>query len=347
MTPYALECINLSKAFGQLSVLEDVTFGVEAGQLTALLGPSGCGKTTLLRLIAGFEQPDSGVIIINGRVVADQQREVPAEQRRVGMVFQEYALFQHLDVAGNIAFGLRGSPRQKQARASELLALVGLTGLEKRMPYELSGGQQQRVALARALAPRPEILLLDEPFSNLDAALRIQLRAEVKAILKSTGTTCIFVTHDQEEALSFADQVAVMLGGRILQVAPPQQIYHHPASLEVAEFVGESNRLTGHASGGTVTCLLGEVSTASPMRGPVDVLIRPEALSLHPANGQQPHGHITWREFYGHDQRLGVVLSDGTSLVVRLGPEDAFEVGQEVSIRLAAPAMIFPRHAGD
>lgn len=335
-----LEITHLSKAYNSTMVLDDVSLSVRAGQIMALLGPSGCGKTTTLRLIAGFEWPDSGTISINGRVVAsDTVRAVP-EERRVGMVFQEYALFPHLSVADNIAFGLKDSSREKQARVSELLALAALPDVGKRMPYELSGGQQQRIALARALAPRPDILLLDEPFSNLDAALRGQVRSEVRSILKQSGITCVFVTHDQEEALSLADEVAVMLAGRIAQVATPQVLYHHPATPEVAAFVGEANFLPGEASGATVECVLGTLELDQPARGPVTILVRPEWLRLN--HQRSPvKAAVEWREFYGHDQRIGVRLPDGTALVVRSEPGDDYAAGESVAVSVREKVRAF------
>lgn len=338
--PYALECTNITKTFGNTPALENATLRVRSGSLTALLGPSGCGKTTLLRLIAGFEQPASGSITITGQKVADEQIMLPAEKRRVGMVFQEYALFQHLSVAQNIAFGLKGSTSEKVARIQAMLDLVGLTGFEARMPHELSGGQQQRIALARALAPQPDILLLDEPFSNLDAALRAQVRAEVKAILRASGTTCIFVTHDQEEALSLADEVAVMQEGVILQVAPPHRLYHEPANRAVAEFVGESNFLKGIATGTLAECELGIIPLQNTITGPVEILIRPENLKLSPANGNA-NAQITWREFYGHDQRVGLQLTNGCQLTARLGPTDDFAPEQQIMVEIERPALAF------
>lgn len=337
-----LEIVNLSKSYNNTPVLRDVSLSVRAGQIMALLGPSGCGKTTTLRLIAGFEWPDSGTIIINRRVVASDTVRVVPEERRVGMVFQEYALFPHLSVADNIAFGLKGSRREKQARVSELLALAALPDVGERMPYELSGGQQQRIALARALAPQPDILLLDEPFSNLDAALRGQVRAEVRSILKQSGITCVFVTHDQEEALSLADEVAVMLAGRVAQVAKPQHLYLHPASQEVAAFVGEANFLPGEASGEMVECSLGTLELAQPAHGPVTILIRPEWLRL---NHQQSHvkAAVEWREFYGHDQRIGIRLPDGTALVVRSEPGDDYTAGESVAVGVQGKVRAFPQ----
>lgn len=339
---FALECTNISKTFDQTIALHDVNLCIKTGSLTALLGPSGCGKTTLLRLIAGFEKPDWGEIRINGQVVAGQQVMLPAEQRHVGMVFQEYALFQHMNVAQNIAFGLKGPAEAKQARTREMLHLIGLDGFERRMPHELSGGQQQRVALARALAPQPEILLLDEPFSNLDAALRAQVRTEVKAILRESQITSIFVTHDQEEALSLADEVAVMAEGQILQIASPKTLYLQPAHREVAAFVGESHFIPARASGRTATCELGTVALQQPLHGPVELMIRPESFALRAVENGSGNAQITWREFYGHDQRVGVQLDTGRQLTVRLGPDADFEPGQAVLLALAHPVVAYP-----
>jgi iron(III) transport system ATP-binding protein len=336
-----LEISHLAKAFQQTPVLRDVSLSVRAGQITALLGPSGCGKTTTLRLIAGFEFPDSGTITINGRVVASSTVRAAAEERRVGMVFQEYALFPHLNVADNVAFGLKGSKNEKAARVTEMLHLVALPDVGQRMPYELSGGQQQRIALARALAPQPDILLLDEPFSNLDVTLRGQMRVEVRSILKQAGITCVFVTHDQEEALSFADEVAVMLSGRVAQAASPQHLYHHPATKEVAAFVGESNFLSGVAQGETVECSLGRLPLDKSAHGSVIILIRPEWLRLNEPNAQTD-ATIAWREFYGHDQRIGIQLADGTRLVMRSASEDDYVVGESVRVSVSRAVQAFP-----
>ena len=215
--PIALRCDGLSKAFGDAAAVDDASFHVTAGTVLALLGPSGCGKTTTLRLIAGLDRPDAGTIVLGGSEVQGPDVSVPPERRRVGLVFQDYALFPHLDVRANVGFGL-SRRNGRAARVAETLELVGLSALASRMPHELSGGQQQRVALARALAPNPRVVLLDEPFSNLDAALRNDLRNDVRRVLRESGTTAVFVTHDQEEALSLADQVAVMIDGRVLQV---------------------------------------------------------------------------------------------------------------------------------
>ncbi len=244
MSTTTVHCDHIRKLFSRTPAVHDVSLSVIGGEVLALLGPSGCGKTTTMRLIAGFERPDSGTIMIGDRLVVGPQLFVPPEQRQVGMVFQNYALFPHLSVADNVAYGL-ARKENRQARMREVLDLVGLNGMERRMPHELSGGQQQRVALARALAPRPQVLLLDEPFSGLDAGLRDQVRGEVARILRESGATVIVVTHNQDEAFFLGDRVAVMNAGVIEQVAPPEELYLAPATRFVAEFMGAAFFLTG------------------------------------------------------------------------------------------------------
>lgn len=277
----AFRTLALTKRFGDVTAVDCVDLDVRRGEFLSVLGPSGCGKTTLLRLVAGFERPDSGGIEIGGRVVAGPRRHLPPEERRIGMVFQESALFPHLDVAGNIGFGL--ARRDRQRRIAELVALVGLAGLQRRMPHELSGGQQQRVALARALAPHPALILLDEPFSSLDATLRSQLRGDVREILRSAGATTLFVTHDQGEALEISDRVAVMRAGRIEQVSTPDELYLRPVNRFVAGFVGEANLLPGEVRHGEVQTLVGRFraghgALADGVRA--EVLLRPEQLHM-------------------------------------------------------------------
>lgn len=339
--PNALECLNLSKTFTQTPVINDLSLSIEKGAFLTLLGPSGCGKTTTLRLIAGFEQPDQGEIRIAGESVATPRHSLAPEKRRVGMVFQDYALFPHINVAKNIAFGLQGDSKTKQKRADEMLELVDLSGLGKRMPYELSGGQQQRVALARALAPDPAILLLDEPFSNLDTALRAQVRAQVRSILQQADSTAIFVTHDQEEALSLSDKVAVLFDGHLAQLDSPTRLYHHPANSAVAAFIGEANLLSGQANGQTVDCAMGQLTLQQAQNGVVEVLIRPENIHLSD-NGTAPNATVQWREFYGHDQRIGILLNNGTALIARSDAEQQVTPGQSVYAFINQAVQAFP-----
>lgn len=312
-------CDNLNKSFSGIPIVKNFSLTVESGAILALLGPSGCGKTTTLRLIAGFERLDSGRIEIAGQVVDDGRRHIPPEKRRVGMVFQDYAIFPHLSVADNVAFGL-GRGADIPARIAEMMALVGLPNQDDMMPHELSGGQQQRVALARALAPEPVILLLDEPFSNLDTSLRSQVRVEVRDLLKQTQATAIFVTHDQEEALFIGDKVAVMNEGRLEQVGTPEEIFHRPASRFVAAFMGETDFITGCITADGVETILGIIpNQGSGLIGStVDVVVRPDDMKLLPVNQENgleevvENGRIIDRRFLGIAYLYTISLSDGT-----------------------------------
>jgi iron(III) transport system ATP-binding protein len=280
-----IELHNLSKEFAGHSAVRDLSLGVVRGEVLALLGPSGCGKTTTLRLIAGLEAPDSGEIFLDGRCVAGPQTWSPPERRRVGMVFQDFALFPHLTVAANIAFPLHHAPvEHRRARVAEMLRLVSMDGLADRYPHQLSGGQQQRVALARALAAEPAVVLLDEPFSNLDADLRAQMRLQVRSILKQVGTTAVFVTHDQEEALYMGDRVAVLHAGRLEQVAAPEELYLAPASRFVAEFMGAAFFLPATITPSGLETEIGFVPQPVALRPGtrVEVAVRPDDLTLVP-----------------------------------------------------------------
>jgi iron(III) transport system ATP-binding protein len=342
MPNLVLRCTGLAKRFADVVVVDGFELEVDDGELVCLLGPSGCGKTTALRLIAGLERPDAGTVEVAGRRVAGPGTWVPPERRRVGMVFQDWALFPHLDVRDNVAFGLDGETR---TRVEEMLGLARLTGLEDRMPNELSGGQQQRVAVARALAPSPDVLLLDEPFSNLDAQLRAEVRAEVRQVLRSTGTTAVFVTHDQEEALSMADRVAVMIAGRIRRSGTPYEVYDDPAEATVARLLGQTNLLRARIAGGVAMTALGNLAVSETADGAAEILVRPESLraTRDPAGGAR----IVHTEFYGHDQLVRCLLRDGTELDVRLmGPHPELEVGAVVRLDVIGGSRVLSQDDG-
>ncbi|MBA2278336.1 MAG: ABC transporter ATP-binding protein [Chloroflexia bacterium] len=339
----AVRCVGLEKRFGPIEVVRGVDLDAERGRLLALLGPSGCGKTTTLRLMAGLETLDAGTVEIAGRLVAGPGRDEPPERRRVGMVFQDYALFPHLSVARNVAFGLARRHETKR-RMREVLDLVGLADFAERMPHELSGGQQQRVALARALAPNPAVVLLDEPFSNLDPELRLTVRREVRQILADAGATAILVTHDQEEALSLADRIAVMWDGRIIQTANPEELYHRPVDRRVAAFVGDAQFLPGEARGRRVDTVLGPLPLAGQAEGAVDVLLRPETIRLALAPEADPtNAQVTNREFFGHHQSLTVQLDAGGALRARLGSYGGIRRGDRVQVSVRGAVLAFPR----
>jgi iron(III) transport system ATP-binding protein len=331
----AIRMRQVERWFGPIQALAGVDLDVPVGSLLTLLGPSGSGKTTALRLIAGFDRPDRGTIEINGTTMVGPATFVPPEGRSVGMVFQDYALFPHLTVRRNAGYGVAKS--QRPTRVREVLELVGLDGKADRLPHELSGGEQQRVALARALAPDPAVILLDEPFSNLDAALRARVRGEVAEILRRSGTTAIFVTHDQEEALSLSDVVAIMRDGCVIQTGTPAELYHQPADPWVASFLGDADFLSGRANAGVVETSVG--TFASEHQGAVTVMIRPEAVTLRPASDGA--AVVQRREFFGHDQLVTVGLPDGSILRARLGPMPLYQPGDHVEISVEQ-ASTFP-----
>ncbi|TQN42215.1 iron(III) transport system ATP-binding protein [Blastococcus colisei] len=341
----SLTVTALTKAFGTTPVLTGVDLHVPGGSFTALLGPSGCGKTTLLRLIAGFDDPDSGTVALGDRVVAGEGRSVAARRRGIGFVPQEGGLFPHLTVAGNISFGLPRRQRRDGGRVRELLQLVGLdTVLADRSPHQLSGGQQQRVALARALAPAPSLVLLDEPFSSLDAGLREETRLAVSSALEATGATAVLVTHDQAEALSMADQVAVLRDGRLVQLTDPRTLYRSPRDLDVATFVGEAVVLDADVHGGTAHCALGAVPCQGAVAdGPARVLLRPEQLRLStPGRAGAVVARVRSVDFYGHDSRVWLALPDGGTVSARLDGADLPSVGDDVAVTVRGTALAFP-----
>jgi iron(III) transport system ATP-binding protein len=329
MTATMIRVERVSKSFGSVRAARDVTLEIGRGEFVALLGPSGCGKTTLLRLIAGFEAPDSGTVRIGDAVVAGGVW-VPPERRHVGMVFQDYALFPHLTVARNVGYGL--SRGRRTARVAEALALVGLADHGDRYPHELSGGQQQRVALARALAPEPAVVLLDEPWSNIDPVLRSSMRDELAAILRATGVTVLLVTHEQEEAFSLADRVALMRDGTIVQTGAPEEIYYGPATRWAAEFVGAANVLPGRLGDGLVETLVGRFPAPNGDEpGDVQVLVRPELLVL--AVDPAGEGEVVCREFRGHDVFYRVRLPDGTTVCSQRPSNESIPLGARVALR--------------
>ncbi|MFG2760902.1 ABC transporter ATP-binding protein [Streptomyces wuyuanensis] len=345
-----LQVSGVVKAYGQgATVLDGLDLTVPGGSLAAVLGPSGCGKTTLLRVIAGFLRADGGTVTVAGRALAGPRVHLPPERRRIGMVPQEGALFPHLSVARNIAFGLTGTHRKERGRrVDEMLDLVGLAGYGDRMPHELSGGQQQRVALARALAPEPDLVLLDEPFSALDSGLRGTVRAEVRAVLKASGATALLVTHDQQEALSTADVVAVLRDGRVAQCAAPDELYGRPADPWVAAFVGDAVFVTGTAEKNTATTSLGRIPLAAVPPGLREglVLLRPEQLRLTDPASATAQATVTDVRFFGHDSMVTVAV-DGQDepidirtpgpLQVRPGGRVGLQVTGEATLHASRP----------
>ncbi|MBP6017107.1 MAG: ABC transporter ATP-binding protein [Candidatus Promineofilum sp.] len=335
--PVALRCRGLVKHFAQQPVVRGVSFVVAPGDILVLVGPSGCGKTTTLRLLAGFERLDSGLIEIDGRIVADDERHLPPERRRVGMVFQDYALFPHLTVGQNVGFAL-GKSQPDRERISQLLTFVGLPGQEQKMPHELSGGEQQRVSLARALSTRPAILLLDEPFSNLDASLRAEMRSEVRSLLKSSGTTAVFVTHDQEEALLLGDQVGVMRDGQLEQIGTPEDIFHRPQTRFVAEFLGQTRFMHGLVAADGISCVLGHLSrrASSPVGSEVEIALRPDDVTF--AADEDGDGRVLSRRFTGISYLYQIGLPDGT-IVQSLQPHEMrVKEGTAVRVHFTAEA---------
>jgi iron(III) transport system ATP-binding protein len=333
---------GVSRSFGEVRAVQSVDLVVPNDSVTAVLGPSGCGKTTLLRLVAGFLAPDDGTIAFGDEVVADRDRCSQPQRRRVGYVPQEGALFPHLDVAANIAFGLPRA-RRRSARVGEMLDLVELpASYASRHPHELSGGQQQRVALARALAPGPTVVLLDEPFSSLDASLRASTGRAVVRALRVAGATAVLVTHDQDEALSLADQVAVMREGRVVQAAPPREVYRTPVDAGVARFVGGAAVLPATIRAGRAVTVLGEVDVVGdPPDGQVEVLVRPEQVRLD-VDGAFAKARVDEVAYYGHDAAVTLtVLPDGPVLVGRTGGWDVPVPGATVTVAVSGPVVVF------
>jgi putative spermidine/putrescine transport system ATP-binding protein len=345
---------NLNRAFGATKALDGLSIEMAPGELVALLGPSGCGKTTALRIVAGFETADTGSVVVDGKDIS----HVPANRRDMGMVFQSYSLFPNMNALDNVGFGLRMrkmGPAARRKRADELLDMVGLSDQARQYPHQLSGGQQQRVALARALAIEPRVLLLDEPLSALDAKVRLQLREQIRTLQQRLGTTTLFVTHDQEEALSMADRVGVMRQGRLEQIAAPDELYDHPATAFVAEFVGVMNRVPGEMAASGMVTVLGATCPVqghggedggqeTPDAGPVDVLIRPEGLTMQVA--ENGNGIVTTRTFLGSVTRVAVMLSGDVTVQIDKPSSEAAALAPGTSVSVTVPpepVLIAPR----
>ncbi|MDB2223869.1 ABC transporter ATP-binding protein [Halorubrum ezzemoulense] len=348
-----LSLSEVTKAFGPETAVDDVSLDVRSGELLTFLGPSGCGKTTTLRTIAGLEEPTEGQITLGDEVVAGDGSFVPPERRDVGIVFQNFALFPHLTVRENIAFGLTDADAaESEARVDELLELVEMTDHGEKTPDQLSGGQKQRVALARSLAPEPEVLLLDEPFSNLDVRLRVEMREEVRRILKEAGVTAVSVTHDQEEALSISDRVAVMSDGRIEQVGRPESVFERPESKFVASFLGRASFLEGELRDGKVDTGIGRFDAVT-LEGydtvydgaPVDVLVRPDDLRATPATSELADGVVTSRQYVGPSFVYRVELDSGEAVHCLHNHVEEFDLDEPVSLELTAdhPLAWYPR----
>ena len=342
MTPL-LTVESITKRFADTPVVKDVSFTVYPGEIFALLGPSGCGKTTTLRIIAGFEQADAGTISMAERSLASGNVHVPPESRGIGFVFQDYALFPHKNVLDNVAFGLRKVPKKtRRERALEVLDMVGMADLHARLPHHLSGGEQQRVALARSIIARPKLLLLDEPFSSLDPGLRQTTRDEVRALLKSEGISAVLVTHAQEEALSFAERLAVMKDGTVEQIGTPEVVYRQPKTAYVADFLGQTNFVNGYVKDGVAETPFGRVAVEGAITGEMLLSIRPECLTMmspNAGNGGMKDGRVVGQAFKGHDFTYRVEV-DGEFYLVQTDYRCPFQVGDVVRLKAVSAVAI-------
>lgn len=331
-----LNISNLNLNFGSNHVLQNFGFTLEQGNIACLLGASGCGKTTVLRCIAGFEHPNQGTIILNGITLNDPHTHIPAHKRKIGMVFQDYALFPHLNAADNIAFGLTNMPKiERKKRVSELLELLGLPQHGKHYPHQLSGGQQQRIALARALAPKPDLILLDEPFSSLDADLRTRLSKEIRILLKKQNISALMVTHDQHEAFAMADQIGMMAQGRLQQWGTPQTLYHYPATAAVASFIGQGSFINGiihnkHTAKTAIGML--DIAFDAEQETHVRILVRPDHITCTTPEQSNIHAKITDKDFKGSHWIYGLQLNNGENIPAQAPITNDYPIGHTVGI---------------
>ena len=334
MSTFAVRCTGLTKRYGDVVAVDGVDLAVQPGETLSIVGPSGSGKTTTLRLIAGFEAVDEGEISLRGTVVSALKTHVPPERRSVGLVFQEHALFPHKTVGENVAFGLhKHGSDERSLRLKEALELVRLTHLEQRYPHELSGGEQQRVALARALAPNPEVMLLDEPFSNLDADLRARIRGEVKSILADAGVTVVFVTHDQEDALFMGDRIAIINDGRIEQSGTPEQVFHEPETRFAAGFMGVADFLPAEYVNGTVKTELGTFPMSEDSSGPCEVMTRPDDIEM--TRSEEGTATVLSRTFQGISDLYVIELPSGAVVRAQRPHHERYEPGDSVRVKAA------------
>jgi len=330
-----IECRNLGKSYGSLQALSGISLRLDEYEFLSILGPSGCGKSTLLRLIAGLEVPSQGQVFLHGEEISGRKIILPPERRNFGMIFQDFALFPHLSVKDNVSYGATGSKMEKQQRVNELLELVSLPHLATKMPHQISGGEQQRIAVARALAPRPRLILMDEPFSNLDYQLRQQLRRDIRGILKHEGVATVLVTHDQVEAITFAERMLLMKKGKVIQEGTPSEIYQNPQTIWVSSFVGEANHLPVEWQNDSLQTPLGELNIPSEIGSNARIMVvRPEDFKLESVPANQANGTVKYVDFSGSVQNVGVVLKRGASVQVTGSPHTLWN--QEDSVKITA-----------
>lgn len=331
-----IECRNLGKTYGTVEAVSDISLNLNEHEFLSILGPSGCGKSTLLRLIAGLELPSRGQVFLQNQEISGRKILLPPERRKFGMIFQDFALFPHLSVQDNVAYGAAGSKSEKQQRVKELLELVSLPHLAAKMPHQISGGEQQRIAVARALAPKPRLILMDEPFSNLDYQLRQQLRSDIREILKHEGVATVLVTHDQAEAITFSDRMLLMQKGKLVQEGTPAEIYQHPQTLWASSFVGEANHLSVEWQSNSLKTPFGELDVPDEIGKKARILmVRPEDFKLESVPECQANGIVKTADFSGSVQTVGVELKNGASVQVSgsphllWNPEDSVKITAE------------------